>query len=244
MQIGDNTDAYFPPSPQNYMYTLDTLDIVKAENGHVHRECVQPSLVWNMLSKYCSLLAHSVYILQRRTPLQCSLPGSIALRREVQTVHNLHILICQLHLLHCQKVISLQWTFPLWGWLTLLWWSRGWTQHTHNHHLKLLMLLAKSEEGGETRAHGESEQVEEGGEAVRRWTREKGEGRKDEWRNVNKVIREMRRREQAERCYSQDKICRAIITLGSINILGCDFVLEQRGREGNKGNEWRKIKLM
>ena len=54
---------------------------------------------------------------------------------------------------------------------------------------------------------------------------------------MNKVIREMRRREQAERCYSQDKICRAIITLGSINILGCDFVLEQRGREGNKGNE-------
>ena len=42
------------------------------------------------------------------------------------------------------------------------------------------MLLAKSEEGGETRARGESEQVEEGGEAVRRWMREKGEGRKDE----------------------------------------------------------------
>ena len=145
---------------------------VKAENGHVHRECVQPSLVWNMLSKYCSLFAHSVYILQRRTPLQCSLPGSIALRREVQTVHNLHILICQLHLLHCQEVISLQWTFPLWGWLTLLWWRRGWTQHTHNHHLKLLMLLTKSEEGGENRAREGSEQVEQCGGGWERKVRE------------------------------------------------------------------------
>ena len=82
------------------------------------------------------------------SPLQGGLPGSIALRGEVQTIHHLHILICQLDLSYSREVVRLDLVtgptllcprcpsrLPLHG---------GGAEYTHNHSLQLLVLLAEA----------------------------------------------------------------------------------------------------
>ena len=77
-----------------------------------------------------------------------SLPGSASLRTEVQTVHHLHVLVGQLHLPHGREVVCLQCRSGLvpgtpdgTRWLGL---RGGWAEHSHDHRLELLVVLAES----------------------------------------------------------------------------------------------------